>query len=218
MSSEFLNKVDSLIEEKSLLKHPFYKMWSNGELTVEQLAGYSQEYFALVKAVPEFVTAIEASSPRSKLRSAIAENLAEEQSHIGLWMRFATSLGIPEAALNDFEPSNKTIKAVSELRRLSKLSFDEAICAMYAYESSLPKISKTKREGLKKFYGLDSEDATTYFDIHEKVDVRHAAVWRSFMKSIPKDKREAALRAVVKSMLAQNKLLDSVMDRYVKQE
>ena len=142
------------------------------------------------------------SSPRSKLRSAIAENLVEEKSHIGLWMRFASSLGIPETSLNGFEPSKKTVKAVSELKRLSQLSFNEAVCAMYAYESSLPKISKTKFEGLKKFYDLDSEDATTYFDVRETVDIHHAAVWRSFMKSIHKERREAALRAAAKSMRA----------------
>jgi len=214
-SSSFLESVDALIESKSLLNHPFYRMWSKGELTKDQLAGYSREYFSLVKAVPDLVSSIEAKSPAAKMKRAISENLSEERSHIAMWMRFASSLGVSMDDLKSFDPAIKTKRAVAELQKLSKLSSEEAISSMYAYESVLPKISRTKREGLKEFYGLDSKDATTYFDVHEKVDVRHASLWREYMRSIPEERRPAALRAISRSMDAQNLLLDSVMDRYV---
>ncbi|MHB8702416.1 MAG: TenA family transcriptional regulator [Nitrososphaerales archaeon] len=210
-----MKSADEIVEKKSLLKHPFYRMWSRGELTMDHLSGYSKEYFALVKAVPDIVSAIGSKAPTTQMKRVIAQNLTEEQSHIALWMKFASSLGISETELANFKVSRKTQSAVSKLKKLSLLSFEEAICSMYAYESALPKISRTKREGLKSFYGLDSKDATTYFDVHEEADVRHAAVWRKFMKSIPKERRERALRAVESSMRAQNKILDSVMDRYV---
>ena len=51
-------KIDEMIEERSLLKHPFYQAWSDGKLTKESLAGYSKEYFQLVKAVPSFMAPI----------------------------------------------------------------------------------------------------------------------------------------------------------------
>ena len=44
-----IKKIDEMIEERSLLKHPFYQMWSDGKLTPESLAGYSKEYFQLGK-------------------------------------------------------------------------------------------------------------------------------------------------------------------------
>ena len=50
-----IQKIDQMIEEKSLLKHPFYQTWSDGKLTPEALAGYSKEYYQLVKAVPKFM-------------------------------------------------------------------------------------------------------------------------------------------------------------------
>ena len=48
-------KIDQIIEERSLLGHPFYQTWSEGKLTRDALAGYAKEYFQLVKAVPKFM-------------------------------------------------------------------------------------------------------------------------------------------------------------------
>jgi pyrroloquinoline-quinone synthase len=42
-----LIRIDAEIEKRSLLKHPFYRKWSEGKLTKENLAGYSMEYFQL---------------------------------------------------------------------------------------------------------------------------------------------------------------------------
>ena len=54
--SDLIQKIDRIIEERSLLKHPFYQTWSDGKLTREALVGYSKEYYQLVKAVPIFMT------------------------------------------------------------------------------------------------------------------------------------------------------------------
>jgi pyrroloquinoline-quinone synthase len=56
--NELIVRIDNEVENRSLLKHPFYKMWSNGELNLNQLRGYSLEYFQLVKLVPEMVNNI----------------------------------------------------------------------------------------------------------------------------------------------------------------
>ena len=50
-----LERIDFEIERRSVIKHAFYQMWSEGKLTVDHLQGYSKEYFQLVKAVPKFV-------------------------------------------------------------------------------------------------------------------------------------------------------------------
>ena len=46
-----IQKIDQIIEERSLLKHPFYEMWSDGKLTQESLAGYSKSSRIVVKGV-----------------------------------------------------------------------------------------------------------------------------------------------------------------------
>ena len=58
---------------------------------------------------------------------------------------------------------------------------------------------------------MDSEDATKYFEIHEEADVRHAQVWREVIQRVSAERQESAFNAAIKSLQAQNWLLDSVM-------
>jgi len=68
---------------------------------------------------------------------------------------------------------------------------------------------------LNKFYGVKSNDATKYLEIHEEVDLRHSEVWKSVLQTIPEDKQELTFNAAINSLEAQNKLLDSVQKNYV---
>jgi len=211
-----VQRIDSEIEKRSLLKHPFYKMWSEGRLTVDHLQGYSKEYFQLVKIVPKFVESIAKSTTPTTVGTDVLENNAsEEAEHVELWIRFANALGVPRKDLLNYEGSEKTNKAVNELMQLSSLTLEEAAAAMYAYEMELPKISRSKIDGLKKFYSMDSKDATKYFETHEEVDVRHAQVWREILERIPVEKQGAIFNAAIKSLQAQNMLLDSVYEKYI---
>jgi pyrroloquinoline-quinone synthase len=207
--------IHSEIEKRSLLKHSFYKMWSEGKLTIDHLQGYSKEYFQLVKIVPKFVESIAEARGNP---DTLTNNAREEAEHIELWVRFATALGVSRSDLISYGGSEKTNEAITKLMGLADLEFEEAVAAMYAYEMELPKISRSKIDGLKKLYGMDSEDATKYFEIHEEVDVRHAQVWREILQRIPLERHEAAINAAIKSLQAQNMLLDSVYEKYVKSE
>ena len=75
-----------------------------------------------------------------------------------------------------------------DLDHITKLSLEEGGTAMYVYEKELPKISRSKIDGLTKFYGLSSKDAVDYFEIHERTDVRHALIWKSMLQHVPKEK------------------------------
>ncbi|MFL6486562.1 MAG: TenA family transcriptional regulator [Nitrososphaera sp.] len=207
-----VQRIDSEIEKHSLLKHSFYKMWSEGKLTIDHLKGYSREYFQLVKLVPKFVENI----AKSNVDPNILENNArEEAEHVELWVRFANALGVSRSDLVNYEGSEKTNEAVEKLMGLSNLRLEEAAAAMYAYEMELPKISRSKIDGLKKFYGMDSEDATKYFETHEEADVRHAQVWREILERIPVERQGAIFNSAIKSLQAQNMLLDAVYEKYV---
>jgi pyrroloquinoline-quinone synthase len=211
-----VQRIDLEIEKHSLLKHSFYKMWSEGKLTIDHLQGYSKEYFQLVKLVPKFVERIAEATGNSD--DIITNNAREEAEHIELWARFATALGVSRSDLITYSGSEKTNEAVGKLMGLAGLPFEEAVAAMYAYEMELPKISRNKIDGLKKFYGMDSEDATKYFEIHEEADVRHAQVWREILQRIPSERHDAIINAAIKSLQAQNNLLDSVHEKYVSGE
>ena len=208
-----VERIDSEIEKRSLLKHPFYQMWLEGKLTIDHLKGYSKEYFQLVKAVPGFVENIASAAPVDDRN--IAGNAKEEAEHVSPWIRFANSLGVDSAELQSYSGDEKSNAAVEALQKLSLSSFETAVAAMYAYEAELPKLSRTKIDGLKKFYGLASKDATEYFEIHEEADVRHAQVWRDILQRVPPERQDAAVNAAVESLTAQNLLLDSVQEKYV---
>ncbi|AIF84575.1 pyrroloquinoline quinone (coenzyme PQQ) biosynthesis protein C [Candidatus Nitrososphaera evergladensis SR1] len=215
---DLVERIDSEIENRSLLKHPFYQMWSEGRLTVDHLQGYSKEYFQLVKAVPAFVQNIASAANNTDPSKVpgIKENLKEESEHIEPWARFAGAMGVSQSELASYAGAAKTNDAVAKMMSLTLLSFEEAVAAMYAFEAELPKISRSKIDGLAKFYGMTgNKDALNYFEIHEDADVRHAQVWRDILQAVPAEKREKAFAAAVESLKAQNLLLDSVQEKYV---
>ena len=206
-----IQKIDEMIEERSLLKHPFYQMWSDGKLTQESLAGYSKEYFQLVKAVPSFMTPIIEKSSGSVV-SELVDNQQEESDHIKSWISFAGELGISEEELTSYAGTAKTQKAVSDLNQLMN-TFDGGACAMYAFEKEIPKISQTKLDGLAEFYGMTSNEATEYFKLHTEADIRHAASWRNILEKSSSDTSNL-IEIADKSISAQNLLLDSCYEEY----
>jgi pyrroloquinoline-quinone synthase len=215
MKNLLIERIDYEIEKHSLLKHVFYQMWSEGKLTINHLQGYSKEYFQLVKVVPKFVENIFNAIADPSLKRAVGQNLKEESEHIEPWIMFSTAMGVQRNDLTSYKGENETNMAVSTLSQLTERSLEEAVAAMYAYEKELPKISRSKIDGLKEFYGVQSNDATKYLEIHEEVDLRHSEVWKNILKTIPEEKQERALNAAISSLEAQNKLLDSVQKKYV---
>ena len=204
-------KIDEMIEERSLLKHPFYQAWSDGKLTKESLAGYSKEYFQLVKEVPSFMAPIIQKAPESVVKELV-ENQQEESDHIKPWIAFAGELGISEEELLSYSGLPKTRKAVSDLNELMD-TFEGGACAMYAFEKEIPKISQTKLDGLAEFYGMTSDEATEYFKLHTEADIRHAASWRNILEKSSTDHGKL-IEIAEKSISAQNLLLDSCFEEY----
>ena len=206
-----IKTIDGMIEEKSLLKHPFYQMWSDGKLTKESLAGYSKEYFQLVKMVPSFMTMIMAEASPDVF-GELLENQMEESDHIKSWISFADQLGVSEDELTSYSGLPKTQQAVSNLLGLMK-TFEGGACAMYALEKEIPKISQTKLDGLAEFYGMTNVESTEYFKLHTEADIKHAASWRGILEKSTTDPNNL-IEIADKSISAQNLLLDSCYDEY----
>ena len=209
--STLIQKIDRIIEERSLLNHPFYQTWSDGELTREALAGYSKEYYQLVKAVPIFMTQLLDYAPES-LHDELNHNQQEEFSHISLWQRFAGGLGISNQELTNYEGLSKTNHAIAGMDSLMS-SLVSGSAAMYALEKEIPKISQIKLEGLAEFYGLTSEDVTKYFTEHMEADIRHTASWQRVIDGFSGHDQEI-ISAAESSVTCQNLLLDSCYDEY----
>ena len=200
-----------MIEERSLLKHPFYQMWSDGKLNLDSLAGYSKEYFQLVKAVPSFMTPIIEKAPNHVINELI-NNQQEESDHIKSWIKFSGELGVSENELINYKGLEKTRKSVMDLSELMS-TYEGGACAMYAFEKEIPKISQTKLDGLAEFYGISTEEATEYFKLHTEADIRHAASWKNILEKASSDS-DNLIQIADKSISAQNLLLDSCYEAY----
>ena len=221
-----IKTIDNEISKKSLLNHQFYTLWREGKLTLNHLRGYSKEYFQLVKTVPEFVQNIynnvtnHDSAPY--YLKAIKKTQIEESDHVEPWTKFALSLGIDKRELLEYDGKDEVNMAIENLKKLSRSSLLEGASTMYSFEKELPQISKKKIEGLQKFYGISKEDAITYFKIHEFADIEHAELWKTIIldseinKIIDKNSTEVILKASINSLIAQNQILDSVYETYVK--
>ena len=206
-----IQKIEQMLEERSLLKHPFYQTWSDGKLTPEALAGYSKEYYQLVKAVPKFMEPLIKKAPEI-MKGELYSNQQEETSHIELWERFAYAMGISYDELINYEGLKKTNQSISELSS-TMTSFESGSAAMYAFEKEIPKISQIKLDGLAEFYGITSENATEYFKQHTEADIRHAASWQKIIEQSSGYDNDI-IHAAKKSISAQNLLLDSCYDEY----
>ncbi len=215
---EFLTALDALIAEKHLLKHPFYQLWSQGRLTREHLREYAISYYPHVAAFPTYVSGVHAGCDDAGLRQDLLENLIEEErgpeNHPALWRRFAEALGAEESDLATAPRTPEVARTIAEFRRATREgSTAEGLAALYAYESQIPEVSKTKREGLAAFYGIAEGDATKFFSVHEHADVWHRQVEREALGRVADtpEAREEALAAARRCCDALNGALDGVM-------
>ena len=218
--SLIIHSVDTAIQDKSLLKHKFYQMWSAGSLAMEDLRGYSKEYFQLVKAVPTLVENVLGQvTPELEGKytpsATMKHNLEEEKEHVVPWISFAESIGVTQNELYEYKCSAKTQDAISGMNDLTSESLAAGVSTLYTYEKQLPEISTKKIEGLVKFYGVQNHRALNYFRIHEKVDIEHAKLWSSLIDLMPGSQHATILDAASVSLKCQNMILDGVFETYL---
>ena len=215
-TSSLPTAIEHAVAERSLLQHPFYLAWSRGELTEEQLTGYAKEYYHLARSVPAVMEAIAENLPTDashRTRATFARQAEEEREHIELWERFASSLGVTGEELEHYEPTATVQEAVSAIVEAASQGFEEGVAAMYAFECELPAISESKIEGLRKFYGLSSENARAYFEEHLREE-KHLCFWRELLRKFDGESMPSALAAARATVTAQNRVLDGVCERY----
>jgi pyrroloquinoline-quinone synthase len=191
--------IDAAIAERSMLSHPFYQAWENGTLTKDALRAYARQYFHHVEAFPRAVSAVHANCPSVQGRRLLAENLAEEEGlgegkddHATLWLDFAAGMGADEAEVRAVSVNPETQVLIDAFRNLSRRSYASGLGALYAYESQLPAIAKTKIEGLVARYDVNEQSTLRFFQVHEYADVEHADVCRELLDALPEADRAEA--------------------------
>ncbi len=191
--------IDAAIAARAMLAHPFYQAWEEGALTPGALKAYAKQYFHHVEAFPRAVSAVHANCPDSRGRRLLAENLAEEEGigagkddHASLWLDFAAGLGAGEAEVRAAALNPETAAMIDAFRALSRRSYASGLGALYAYESQLPAIAKTKIKGLIERYELADAKTLRFFAVHESADIEHAEVCRELLDALPRADRADA--------------------------
>lgn len=209
-----LDSLDALVEKHHLLKHPFYRAWTEGALSRESLALYAEQYYQHVRAFPENLKRL-AWRTNGAVRKIVEENLAEELDavapHPMLWRQFAESLGVSEAALDDARPLPGTAALLDNFDEIATHgSLAQAIAAFYVYEAQVPEIATQKISGLRRFYNITEARALAYFAVHEEADVRHRAAWREWLEAQKDVDSVAVLCAAERTLKALWGALDAV--------
>ncbi len=195
----FLEELYRRITQYDLLCHPFYKAWSAGELTRDDLREYSAAYYHHVAAFPTYLSAFHSSLPDGELRRAVLRNLSDEEidgvAHSELWLDFAEGMGNRREDVRRSKPIRQVKDLLNTFRRIVRdQSPAGVLAAFYAYESQVPEIAKQKARGLRERYGAD-ERSCRYFALHQTADAYHARTWDHQLRQILQSNPELAEEA-----------------------
>jgi pyrroloquinoline-quinone synthase len=205
-TTEFFQQLDTRISKYDLLCHPFYKAWSAGRLTRDDLREYAQDYYHHVEAFPSYLAALGMRLEEGEVRRAVLANMCDEKGvegshgnraipHSDLWLDFAEGMG-SSRNLEWHSPVPEIRQLIRYFQRLSSEGLpEEALAAFYAYESQVPRIAQEKEDRLREMYGADDKTCG-YFTLHATADVYHARVWRGLLEKRIESHPEAATAAL----------------------
>ncbi|PYX65804.1 MAG: TENA/THI-4 protein [Acidobacteria bacterium] len=206
MNQEFFEQLDARIAKYDLLCHPFYKAWTAGELTRDDLREYALDYYHHVAAFPLYLAALAIRLEEGGLRRAVLANMCEEngstdtsgiadRSHAKLWLDFAEGMGATRDVGNQ-EPLAEIKDLIAFFSQVAgDRTPEEALAAFYVYESQVPRVAAEKARGLRDRYGAD-ESTCAYFTLHTTADVYHSRVWRQQLGKLLEANPQAAENAL----------------------
>ena len=181
-----LQTIERQIEDRHVLKHPFYVAWREGTLPREALRTYAAQYYQHVRAFPTYISALHSRCDDIETRQALLENLRDEEegpdNHPALWLRFAAAVGCADGEAESADPLPETEAAIYAFRSaVREGTVTRGLAALWAYESMVPTVAAEKIRGLAEHYGVAGSPATDYFEVHRTLDIEHAATTRELV-------------------------------------
>ncbi|MFZ1143176.1 MAG: iron-containing redox enzyme family protein [Candidatus Sulfotelmatobacter sp.] len=225
-TAEFFHQLDARIAKYDLLCHPFYKAWSAGQLTRNDLREYAQDYYHHVEAFPSYLAALGMRLEEGELRRAVLASMCDEKGvegrpgrdsvpHSELWLDFAEGMG-SSRNLEWHTPVKEIRQLIRHFHQVaSEGSPEDALAAFYTYESQVPRIARDKEHGLRERYGADDKTCG-YFSLHTTADVYHSSIWRKQLEkriAAHPEAADAALDAAENAARMLWKALDGIEAR-----
>ena len=204
---DVLDRLDQMIDERHLLKHPFYTKWAEGTLPFEALQEYARQYYAFESAMPRFLSALHTRTPDRAIRQQILDNLWDEEhgkdNHAELWLRFAEGIGVSRDDVQAATP-NEATKALTDLyfEVTQKEPVAAGVAALYAYERQVPQVAGSKIDGLERHYGITDARALAFFKVHGVLDIEHSGAEREMLGELVKATDDEPIEDATRRALA----------------
>jgi pyrroloquinoline-quinone synthase len=218
MSTNFLARLDAAVAQYAVLDHPFYQAWNAGTLTNAQLQEYAKQYYHFERNFPRYVSNVHANTNDIAIRQQLLLNLQEEEqgeaNHPELWLRFSEALGCDRNDVSHAAPYKETAAMEETFVELTRHgSTLQGVAALYGYESQIPEVSRTKIDGLRKYYGVTTNDGLAFFRVHEEADQLHRQSERDILASLVTsvDDENRAIAAATASAKAYYHMLTGVV-------
>ena len=219
MGKELTARIDEIIGERSLLKHPFYQAWTEGTLPLESLRDYAGQYYHFELAYPTFLSGLHYRCVDQRIRQLLLDNLWDEEhgpeNHVELWLRFCDALGLDREQVRAEHPATDTVALVNTYKALtSSAPLAAGAAALYAYEVQVPEVAKAKLDGLRQLYDMDDQRALSFFQVHQTLDIEHSDAEREMVVALASTdvEKDAAVQAVDEATSSLWSFLDGVYE------
>ncbi|MGE5594485.1 MAG: CADD family putative folate metabolism protein [Hyphomicrobiales bacterium] len=198
MTSNLETRIKAVLDQKSMLNHPFYREWTKGTLDMERLREYARQYYHFELAFPRYLSAIHTRTDSPTIRQLLLDNLWDEEhgerNHPALWIEFAEALGTTAAEVKNSKPNPETQALIDHYHdQCHNAPIGEALATLFAYEGQVPDIAWQKIKGLTEFYGF-KPNQFEFFSVHLVADISHAGAEMASIEESCEDE-DAVVRA-----------------------
>jgi pyrroloquinoline-quinone synthase len=197
-----LDRIDALIAERHLLKHPFYTKWREGTLSREALQEYARQYYAFESTFPRLLSALHSRTNDATVRQSILDNLWDEEhgevNHAELWLRFGEGIGVERSDVRAASRNEGTEQLLATYwSAVTEAPLAAGVSALYAYEGQVPEVATEKINGLRDHYAVDDARTLSFFTVHSTLDLEHSGAEREMIASLASSNadEEAAVAA-----------------------
>ena len=183
-SEEFIKQLkNDLQRKKAFHDHPWVKSFERGELTKEQVRGWTeQQNYVTGLGINVLMGGLYAKCVDAEAREEIVESLLEEETgkisgtapHPELYIRLGEALGSTREKMVNLEPipEARALRAWYELLMCPTHSFAEALAMGVGGESQLPGAAGRFAKVLEEKYGLTHEESAFWW-VHDAEDAKH---------------------------------------------
>ena len=202
MTTDLIERVDDMVQERSLLKHPFYQAWNKGDLPLESLRDYAGQYFHFEAAYPTFLSGLHHRCADPEVRRLILDNLWDEEhgddNHVELWLRFCDALGLDRERVRSGPAVAATESLVGRYRELTASGpLAPGAAALYAFESQVPAVASRQdrrptavlRDGRRQVGVLLPGPPDAWTSSTRARSGRWSPRWRTLSPAIPRSSK-----------------------------